>query len=79
MSDSNNSAKDMGVLTWEHFVEDEVQELWRVLWLRKWGSQNQRVHRCTDYFWFEDSRGLDSSIRLNRRQEDPRGWPANPW
>jgi len=42
--------QDLGVLTWEHFIEDEVQTIWRVLWKRKWGANNQRVHRCTDYF-----------------------------
>lgn len=45
-----STGKDTGVLAWEHFTDDDVQVIWRVLWLRKWGSEKKRVHRCTDYF-----------------------------
>ena len=36
-------------LAFEHGMEAKPDKLWRVVWWRVWGKENQRL-RCTDYF-----------------------------
>ena len=37
-------------LAFEHGMEANPDKIWRVVWWRVWGKDNQRRLRCTDYF-----------------------------
>ena len=37
-------------LAFKNGVGDKPDKLWRVVWWRLWGGNNDRKIRCTDYF-----------------------------
>lgn len=45
---------DPSNLAFENFSDDNPSFLWRVVWWRVWGKNNERRLRCSDYFASEE-------------------------
>jgi hypothetical protein len=50
MTDPKPDPRMNAALAWEHFHADEVQTLWRVLWLKPMRRTSEKKYRCVDYF-----------------------------